>query len=225
MAYFISLVLHPLLLPSLLLAVLFYFTTPIVAPVSETLKLPFLGILFIMTFVFPVCTTAIWLLSRQIQSPNSNKAVLVEDEFSDINTSDSGLNFHLQNVQDRRWVFVFTSMIYVMATVLFEVKAKNPFITTVLGSVTFSLLLLTIITFFWKISAHSVGISGTLGILFAFSYRLGEVELQNPILITTVLVGLVMTARLYLDAHSPAQIAAGFFLGFIANFAAVMFLL
>ncbi|EAY29009.1 phosphatase PAP2 family protein [Microscilla marina] len=220
MAYFISLVLHPLLLPSILLAVLFYFTSPTVAPVSHSLKLPFLGIIFIMTFVFPMCTAAIWLLSRQIQTPQPKYQT--EDESLETYPE---VNLHMQNRQDRRWVFVFTSLIYVIATVLFEIKAQNPFITLVLASVTLSLLLLTLITFFWKISAHSVGMSGILGILLGFNYRLGESALFYPILIATILVGLVMTARLYLDAHSPAQVAAGFFMGFVVNFITVLVLL
>lgn len=219
MAYLLSLVLHPLLLPSAFVAVLFFVTSSVVVPVSQSLRLPFLGIIFIMTFVFPMCTAAIWVLSRQLQPPQPKPQFDIDVEAQD---NYSEVNLHLQNRRDRRWVFVFTSIIYVMATVLFEVKAQNPFITLVLTSITLSLLLLTLITFFWKISAHSVGMSGILGMLVGFNYQLGDGVLFYPILISIVLVGLVMTARLYLDAHNIAQVVAGFLLGFMVNFMTVL---
>jgi membrane-associated phospholipid phosphatase len=219
-AYLLSLVLHPLLLPSAFIAVLFFFTTSVVVPVSQSLRLPFLGIIFIMTFIFPMCTAAIWLLSRQLQTPPA-KPRLGDDDAQD---TSSEVNLHMQNRRDRRWVFVFTSVIYIMATVLFELKAKNPFITLVLTSITLSLILLTIITFFWKISAHSVGMSGILGMLVGFNYQLGEGVLFYPILISIVLVGLIMTVRLYLDAHNIEQVVAGFVLGFVVNLLTVLLL-
>lgn len=218
-AYLLSLVLHPLLLPSAFVAVLFFFTTSVVVPVSQSLRLPFLGIIFIMTCIFPMCTAAIWLLSRQLQ-PSPTKPQLDDDSQGTY----PEVNLHMQNRRDRRWVFVFTSVIYIMATVLFEVKAKNPFITLVLTSITLSLILLTIITFFWKISAHSVGMSGILGMLVGFNYQLGDGVLFYPILISILLVGLVMTVRLYLDAHNIEQVVAGFALGFVVNLLSVLLL-
>jgi membrane-associated phospholipid phosphatase len=167
-----------------------------------------------------MCTAAIWLLSRQLQTPPA-KPRLGDDDAQD---TSSEVNLHMQNRRDRRWVFVFTSVIYIMATVLFELKAKNPFITLVLTSITLSLILLTIITFFWKISAHSVGMSGILGMLVGFNYQLGEGVLFYPILISIVLVGLIMTVRLYLDAHNIEQVVAGFVLGFVVNLLTVLLL-
>ena len=75
-----------------------------------------------------------------------------------------------------------------------------------------SILLTTVINIWWKISAHMIGIGGMLGTLLALS-----IFLQMPIFITIsfciLIAGLIGFARLYLQAHSPAQLYAGFSLG------------
>lgn len=65
----------------------------------------------------------------------------------------------------------------------------------------------------WKISAHSVGMGGLIGFLWAFHART-EVPLLLPLAIAVVLAGAVGSARLFLQAHQPAQVYAGFLLGF-----------
>lgn len=224
-AYAISLVFHPILLPSLFLGVLFYVAPSTMIPISNSLKWPFLGIIFIMTFVFPACITAIILLW---QSGKQNQA----NEYGDFDSmsqahSSAGPDLQMKSIEDRKLVFVLTSIIYVIATALFKIRTFEviPILTILLGAITLSLFALTIVTFFWKISAHSVGVSGTLGLLFGLSYKYGEGILLYPVLGGVVVCGLVMTARLYLDAHSPNQIAAGFCLGFVTNFSAIMLLL
>ena len=75
-----------------------------------------------------------------------------------------------------------------------------------------------LITFFWKISIHAIGISGLAGAFLGFSELLFPIENGEGITIINtlllLLVGVVCSARLYLKAHSFLQIIGGITLGF-----------
>ncbi len=75
-----------------------------------------------------------------------------------------------------------------------------------------------LITFFWKISIHAIGISGLAGAFLGFSELLFPIENGEGITIINtlllLLVGVICSARLYLKAHSFLQIIAGITLGF-----------
>jgi membrane-associated phospholipid phosphatase len=68
------------------------------------------------------------------------------------------------------------------------------------------------INFFWKISAHTLGIGGMLGGIFAIS-RMFSINPFVGIMIILVVGGLVATSRIYLGKHTPAQTYCGFLLG------------
>ena len=69
------------------------------------------------------------------------------------------------------------------------------------------------INIFWKISAHSIGIGGLAGLLVSICLRMG---LYMPLYITVALLlcGIVASARLVLQVHTPAQVYLGLLLGF-----------
>ncbi|MFM9027863.1 MAG: hypothetical protein ACKOQ6_07685, partial [Bacteroidota bacterium] len=77
----------------------------------------------------------------------------------------------------------------------------------------FSLL----INYFWKISIHMVGIGGALGLMFAVNSII-IIDLSMAIVLTTLVTGLLGTARLSLGAHDSWQVYAGFFTGFLSEF-------
>jgi len=81
------------------------------------------------------------------------------------------------------------------------------------------------ITFFWKISIHAIGISGLAGAFLGFYELLfptqngEEITIINILLL--ILVGVVCSARLYLKAHSFLQIIGGITLGFVVEYIVV----
>ena len=90
-----------------------------------------------------------------------------------------------------------------------------------IGSSIVVMLLATIITLWWKISAHMFGIAGLLGGVMAVSYF---VEKSNPtylFMLLFIIAGLVGTSRIILKRHTPAQVYAGFILGFTVSFVGV----
>jgi membrane-associated phospholipid phosphatase len=82
--------------------------------------------------------------------------------------------------------------------------------------------LVTLITLFWKISAHAVGTGGLLGFLFGIVYSFAATELLYPTLVCVLATGLLLSARLYLNAHTPVEVGAGFLLGLTVCFTAVV---
>ncbi len=84
------------------------------------------------------------------------------------------------------------------------------------------LVALLIVSFKWKISNHMAAIGAITGAFFALSFRKG----LNPIysLVIVILVsGLVGTARLILKKHTIGQVVAGYILGFAILYLVIYF--
>ena len=77
-----------------------------------------------------------------------------------------------------------------------------------------------IITFFWKISMHMIGIGGLAGAMMALSFRFG-LDLWLLFSVIILASGLLGVARLQLKAHSPSQVYVGFVLGFLIVFSGI----
>lgn len=87
-------------------------------------------------------------------------------------------------------------------------------------AVTITLIIANIANFIDKISLHAIGMAGLTGILL---YFITEETNANIILFdafgfSLVLLGLSMTARLYLKAHTQYQVYVGAILGFISGY-------
>ena len=86
-----------------------------------------------------------------------------------------------------------------------------------MASAAFSVIFIFIINFFWKISAHMAGIGGLTGGVLACSLGF-QVNPVGLICVMVLLSGLVAFSRLYLKAHTVAQVIGGYLLGFICVF-------
>ncbi|ACV24057.1 hypothetical protein Mefer_0218 [Methanocaldococcus fervens AG86] len=109
----------------------------------------------------------------------------------------------IENKENRIAPLTFT-LIYLSILTLFW---KNIFIIIFLANV----LVVLIITKFWKISMHCYGLSGMAYLVYAFT---GDVFLSILYLILTIITGY---ARIYLNKHTPLQVIAGTVLGFLVN--------
>jgi membrane-associated phospholipid phosphatase len=205
-ATFLSVVFHPLIITTYLFAILFLIT-PELAGVSA-LELPGLGslllLIFLNTFVAP--TIIIYYFYR----------------LGIVST------LHVDSLTERRLPYLASIIIYAIATYLFGWKLQPiaelaPQIAILLGSVTISLILVAIVSLFWKISAHATGMGGAIGILTGLIIRFEEHLLLTPLLIIILISGILLSARLYLNAHTPAQILAGFTCGLAVSSATIYF--
>lgn len=212
LARFLSIVLHPLLMPTILFALLFYVSPSTIAGLSVvnnqvllgtiSVKMALLILLFIHTFLMPAIGIYILYRLKVVKSLEMDK------------------------LEDRRIPYLLTVIIYVAITAFFSLNDNLrhlPEISLVLASITFSLSMVSIISLFWKISAHAVGVSGTVGAMIGIAIRYQEAALFYPILILILLMGFLISARLHLNAHTPMQVLAGSLLGLVISLGAVQF--
>jgi membrane-associated phospholipid phosphatase len=115
-------------------------------------------------------------------------------------------DIYLPFPQERIRPFVFsigsTFVAYVMARLL----NLTPIINGFLLATFFQLILLLIITFFWKISTHTLAISATAALI---SLWFGAI----PGLVFVPLIFLIAAARLRLRRHTPSEVIGGIVLG------------
>lgn len=117
------------------------------------------------------------------------------------------LEIDMPKKEDRFYPLLWIISSYLMGVIVLYILSA-PTLTIILMFCYFSnTLMVLLISLFWKISIHSVGVSGPLvALIYVFGY-FG--------LIFLVLIPLVMWSRLYLRRHTPYQVIAGASLGFI----------
>jgi len=129
--------------------------------------------------------------------------------------------------KDRFFPFLFISIFYVIVTVFFQWRLPlNSLMSVSLITITVVVVLTNLVTFFWKISAHSAGAMGWLGfiVIYAITYQ-GNNTLLMPLIAAISLCGIVLWARLYLNAHKPSEIIGGSMVGFIICYCSIYFFL
>ncbi|RNI28646.1 hypothetical protein EFB08_08380 [Rufibacter latericius] len=188
----LSVLFHPLLLPTYLFSLLLYYLPPEVFSYPPEGRRLILLLVFILTFLLPVLGT---LLLQQ--------AGLVT-------------SITLDARSDRRWPLLLSATCYTVLTVVFyRISFFDSLFFLMMGVITASIYLTLIINQFWKISAHSIGLGGALGILVLLHGWLPEAYLLYPVAFGCIICGAVISARLALGAHTSKQVYAGFALGFL----------
>ena len=74
-----------------------------------------------------------------------------------------------------------------------------------------------IVTLWWQISAHMIGIGGLIGALLAICYFM-QMPILLAICVCLMLAGCIGFARLKLNAHTPALVYVGFIFGCLVQF-------
>lgn len=95
---------------------------------------------------------------------------------------------------------------------LLKLPGSNIFARLQLAGI-ISLVLLLIISYWWKISLHMAGIGGLCALIFTFSIRFST-SLRTLFMISILAAGVLAYSRLKLKLHKPTQIYFGFLLGF-----------
>lgn len=122
----------------------------------------------------------------------------------------------IEEQRERSWPLLMTAIIYCGALWLFRTRVVPGFIWLFLLGAVISMVLALLINLRWKISLHMIGIGGLCGGLTMLYYLSQE---GSPMFLAAafLLAGLLGTARLILNAHTPMQLLAGFALGFASE--------
>ncbi|MBX9852222.1 MAG: hypothetical protein K2X86_10765 [Cytophagaceae bacterium] len=183
-------------MPSLVFLIIFYFC-PIAFNVSYEFKGRLLWLIFIATFVFPFLSTFVFFYVMK-------KSFSVSDIL-------------MENRKERFFPFLFSGLFYAAITYMFIRSGYDGIIIVIIGGIALSVILLAIITYFWKISAHAVGIAGVLGYSLIVSYFYPYELMLYPIGAMVFFTGILLSARLNLNAHTPAQVFSGALMGLVIS--------
>lgn len=118
----------------------------------------------------------------------------------------------LDQRQERILPLVLTTLSFYLGYYLLSryspIKLVNVFLFASVMVVLASLL----VSLFWKISLHTTGTGGLVGLLLSLSF-IYSADLMLYLSIALVIAGIVGTSRMALRTHSLSQVAGGFILG------------
>ncbi|UOQ66023.1 hypothetical protein [Hymenobacter volaticus] len=192
-ALLFSVVCHPLLLPSYLFYVVCYELPGVVRYPLPANRWQLTCLVALFTFVLPSVGTALLLWRGLITG-----------------------SMELPERRQRPLPFLLATLSFGAATLLLNSmpEAVDALLRYMLLGMTLAVLLTLLVSLRWKISAHGVGVGGAVGLMMVLYVR--DTSTGFPIgwlLASILLAGVVLSARLALNAHTPAQAWAGFSLG------------
>jgi len=196
-AQVISVIFHPLLMPTYLFGVFAFYLPSILLPIRSGLWLLFL--VFLMTFLLPSLNFLFFRISGTIR------------------------DLSMVERKDRLLPFAFITILYCTVTYMFYWKFPVPNMLKVMLIITFMVIVSTILTLFYKVSVHAVAVWGVLGILVPLNKAV-DGALLYPLAAGIVIAGFVMSSRLFLDVHRPREVLVGCLVGFIIGFAGMLLL-
>ena len=126
-------------------------------------------------------------------------------------------------VKERRVVpYVISIMCYLTCYYLLTINHASHFIGSIVVASLLIQVVCAIINLWWKISTHSAAIGGVTGALIAFA----AIFNFNPvwwICLLLLLAGMVGTSRIILRQHTLEQVVAGYLIGIVCAFLAIVY--
>ncbi len=107
---------------------------------------------------------------------------------------------------------VFNLYCYTLVAALLKYFGLGVYMESFFFSIAVITLVALVVNFFWKISLHLLGIGGVVGFVLSYIFFF-NVNILTVFVIVLFISGLVAASRLRLNAHTPAQIYAGFLVG------------
>ena len=198
LAKFISLILHPLLMPTYAFALIFFTKNYYSTFTPLNYKVALVGVTFLFTFMLPTINAFILLKMGRIKS------------------------LEMKTTAERVVPYGSTAVYYFALYYMFYERHLPGVLQIIILGAAISILLSLLINYRWKISAHTIGIGGIAGATLGIIYRL-QLDFSFILMFVILLAGIVASARLKLKSHTPAQVYTGFLLGFAVEFLLMFF--
>jgi len=193
LARWLSILLHPVWMPFYALFILFRLNPYLLVTVSAQLQWTIFAIVILNTIVIPLFITYMLFSKGWVRT------------------------FDMEDREERIIPYITNALCLLLAYYMMKkLQAPNLVCLMMLGAVA-AVVVAVIVNLRWKISIHMIGLGGLTGLFFGLSTVL-LVDLHLPILLSILAAGILGTARLSLGAHHPAQVYAGFFVGFLCEF-------
>jgi hypothetical protein len=185
------------------MGLLAYYLPGALYPISADVLWGFLLIIFLMTFAIPVLGISFLRIFGNISS------------------------FKMEDRRERIYPFFFTSLFYLIVTYLFYSKTRislDDNLLKILIIVDALVVISAAITIFYKISVHSLAVSGIVGILLPLNRVAVDNSLFYPTLLLVVIGGAVMSSRLKLNAHTTGEVLLGAAVGLVVGLGGMIYL-
>lgn len=198
-----SFLFHPLLMATYLFVIVGLSLPSALLPLQGHSLRVFILMIFILTFMLPILNIGIFRAFGNISS------------------------IMMVNRRERLIPFLLITIIYVIVTWLLYSKmriALNENSFRLLVIIDLMVVVSTVVTFFFKISVHSVGIWGMVGMTLLLT-KISEVNtLFYVSLGLIVLAGLIMSSRLQLGAHTYREVMWGGIVGLACSITGMLIL-
>jgi hypothetical protein len=193
----ISVILHPLIMPTAGLFLIFN-SGSYISMMNDDGRILLYLIVFVGTFLLPLTVIPFFIYRKLIN------------------------DVQMDNPKERILPLLLTAIFYYLVFYVFTTLPVPEILTAFLLAAMVVVSLTLLITLLWKISAHMMGIGGLTGSLIALSLKL-VTDIQFILVFLILAAGLIGFARLNLKAHNPAQIYAGYVTGLITSCLVVYF--
>lgn len=196
MATIVSYLFHPVFMPTIM-AIALYLLSPVsfksLAP--DMLKFR-LGTVVLLTIFFPLFSV---LLMRKLDFIQS---------------------IHMRDPKDRIIPLITIMVFYFWVQQVFSnLKDSPPIIKILMLGAFWGIIILFLISIFFKISMHTTAAGGMVGILIVLLFT-SQVNMLAPLLVSLIIAGIIGTARLLLGEHRQPEIWLGYIVGIVVQLAA-----
>lgn len=192
LSLWISRIFHPVFMPFAAMMLVFRYNRLLTFHIPSDAQWLIVALIFAYTILLPLMGA--WFLKRLklIQS------------------------FEMHSRTERKWGYLLSGICYYICYYILSRYPGLVLVSTLMLGATNALMLLLFNNFFFKISAHMIGIGGLCGIFCGLVFVFG-IDYRPLILGLFLLAGMIGWARLSQEAHTEAEIYAGFALGFLSE--------
>jgi len=192
----LSYILHPLLIPTFATLALLLYPDISIVLMPFKLKIWFISVVFVFTFLLPVAGVLILLKFKAVGS------------------------VEISQRNERTLPLIIASTSFMV--LLFSIKSTGipPIFLYILYSATIALITGLVINTFYKISLHTLGWGAMAAAFTGLSLRLG-IPMLGFIQTAIVLSGIAGYARLKQNAHNQTQV----YLGYVAGVSVIILIL
>ena len=188
-AQVISVVFYPLFIPTYAFAILLTMPAYFSALMPVNAKWMVVGIVFLTTCILPTLAIIAMIKTGIVTTP------------------------YLSKREDRTMPYIVSIIFFYLTYYLLKKLQISPVYYYFMIGATLLNILVMGINFIWKISSHTASIGALAGMMLGLSYFLGTFYF-TLVALSLLMAGITGYARLKLQAHTPAQVYAGFLLGF-----------
>ena len=196
-AHVLSLLLHPVWMPTLALVLAFRIDPHLTFTISTEGQRVVLGMVFVMTALFPIASMLmLWRsgLISELAMPRRSERIMP---------------------------YLLTLVYFGMAYYLLRRTPNSSATLSLFTGICLALAANLLLTLRWKVSLHMTGIGGLIGMVLGLMVVHGVRTPWLPVLL--LLAGALGTARLLVTDHTPAQVYLGAVIGMAATFGCILF--